>query len=149
MQLPMCAERAHALTAAIYAVGLHRPVLLLSLCQAVLLCLGLAFHACALRADRARLWCLSRQRTHSLFCLSPRPLCIGVTHQVSAAEHDYPTTPMLSLCPRPRCALTELHLTRAGSGSSPALAPLSKARAIARARISWANVNFIFSFSDG
>jgi len=129
------------------AVGLHRPVLLLSLCQAVLLCLGLAFHACALRADRARSWCLSRQRTHSLFCLSPRPLCIGVTHQVS--QPDYPTTPTLSLCPRPRCALTELHLTRAGSGSSPALAPLSKARAIARARISWANGILIFSFSDG
>ena len=55
---------------------------------------------------------------------------------------------MLSLCPRPRCALTELHLTRAGSGSSPALAPLSKARAIARARISWANGNLVFSFSN-
>ena len=64
-------------------------------------------------------------------------------------QPDYPTTPMLSLCPRPRCALTELHLTRAGSGSSPALAPLSKARAIARAQISWANGILIFSFSDG
>ena len=30
--------------------GLHRRVLLLRLCQAVPLCLGLAFHACALRA---------------------------------------------------------------------------------------------------
>jgi len=40
--------------AAICAAGLHRRVLVLRLCQAVLLCLGLAFNACARRADRAR-----------------------------------------------------------------------------------------------
>ena len=37
-----------------YLRSMHRRVLLLRLCQAVLPCLGLAFHACALRADRAR-----------------------------------------------------------------------------------------------
>ena len=52
--LPRAFVSAHALTAAICAVSLHRRVLLFHLCQTVLLCLGLAFHACALRADRAR-----------------------------------------------------------------------------------------------
>ena len=77
-----------------------------------------------------------------------------VANQVSAA--DCPHCP-LTVC-RLRCALTELDLIYCARTRTSVLVctciaelvvPLGKARAIARAWISWVNSNFIFSFPDG
>ena len=97
-------------------------------------------------------WALRAVTVHALppqGCSSPRPLCSGVTNQVSAETRlpEYPI-PIPSLCSRPRCSGLSC-ASRLRSGSSRAVAPLDKARAIARARTSWAKENLIFLFPDG
>ena len=112
-------------------------------CSASALC-----HAClgAQSCDRVASACAG---TYPQGCSSPRPLCSGVTNQVSAETRlpDYPI-PMPSHCALARVALAELRLTRA-QWISRAVAPLDKARAIARARTSWAKDNSILLFPDG
>ena len=107
-------------------------------------------HAClgAQSCDRARI-ASACAGTYPQSCSSPRPLCSGVTNQVSAETRlsDYPI-PMPSLCSRPRCSGLSC-ASRLRSGRSRAVAPLDKARAIARARTSWAKENLIFLFPDG
>ena len=103
------------------------------------------FHAWVLRVVTVHALPPHAQATSTGGCSSPRPLCSGVTNQVSAETRlpDYPII-MPSLCSRPRCSVAELRLT-----SGRAVAPLNKARAIARARTSWAKDNLIFLFPDG
>ena len=107
-------------------------------------------HAClgAQSCDRARV-ASACAGTYPQGCSSPRPLCSCVTYQVSAETRlpDYPI-PMPSLCSRPRCSGLSC-ASRLRSGRSRAVAPLDKARAIARARTSWAKDNLIFLFPDG
>ena len=105
-------------------------------------------HAWALRAVTVHAL-PPHARTYPQGCSSPRPLCSCVTYQVSAETRlpDYPI-PMPSLCSRPRCSGLSC-ASRLRSGRSRAVAPLDKARAIARARTSWAKDNLIFLFPDG
>ena len=104
-------------------------------------------HAClgAQSCDRARV-ASACAGTYPQGCSSPRPLCSCVTYQVSAETRlpDYPI-PMPSLCSRPRCSGLSC-ASRLRSGRSRAVAPLDKARAIARARTSWAKENLFFLF---
>ena len=65
-------------------------------------------------------------------------------------------SPLPSRFCRLRCALTELDLISCARNrtfvlicTAELVVPLGKARAIARALISWVNSNFIFSFPDG
>ena len=122
----------------------------LSSACARLFCSASACHAClgAQSCDRARV-ASACAGNNPQGCSSPRPLCSGVTNQVSAETRlsDYPI-PMPSLCSRPRCSGLSC-ASRLRSGRSRAVAPLDKARAIARARTSWAKENLIFLFPDG
>ena len=111
---------------------------------------ALALSAClgAQSCDRARV-ASACAGTYPQGCSLLRPLCSGVTNQVSAETRlpDYPI-PMPSLCSRPRCSGLSC-ASRLRSRRSRAVAPLDKARAIARARTSWAKENLIFLFPDG
>ena len=67
------------------------------------------------------------------------------------SQPDCPTASMPLLCPRLRCALTELHCASSLAGEILCLnapSPLSKVRAIARIWISRVNGNIISSFPD-
>ena len=123
------------------------------LCQAVLVCLGLglALHACALRAlpplqqAQAIIEC-----SHDQFCSFPRPMsALPIRFQ---SQPDCPTAPMPLLYPRLRCALTELHCASSLRRGDPlpihAPSLLSKVRAIARIWISRVNGNITSSFLD-